>query len=1209
MPQSQQQSRPSPQGSTSLLGQTELTWFKLGLLGVLVSQVLLPHSALGQTTEPVAAPPANPAQTSNQNAGHSSGLLEIVSPVEDSVLDVPAASVELRFPPHSQVTLYVNGQAVGEEAVGRTSVDEAANLVTKTWYGVSLQPGENIITAEGLVHGETQQVSTTVIVRGAAASLSLSTLEASIPADGRSLATVQGQLLDERGNRSNYSAIVTLNATMGEFIGEDYSTSQPGFQVQATNGEFTAQLKAPLEAGLLRIRADSAELEAYTQLQLNTDDRPSIVSGVLDLRLGKEGLDFYDRFEEFDVTNDGFGLDAEAQIFATGSIGEWLFTGAYNSDRPLNEDERGENLYEAEDQFGDYLYPIHGDSSSNYNLAPSIDHFYARLERTAKTPGAAPDFVMWGDYDTQEFATASQEFSATSRQLHGAKLNYNVGDLQLTGFYGNNVEGFQRDIIAPDGTSGSYFFSQRLILPGSELVYIELEELERPGTIIERVQLLRGRDYDIDYDRGVIQFREAQLRTAVSPNGQILVRRIVGNYQFDSGESASIYALRGRYHLNRDLQNESWIGATALREDKGSRNFSLYGADAYFSLGNRGHLVGEYAYSENDSPELGSVSGSAYRLELDGQVTNNISGRAYLRSADTGFSNDATLSFVPGQMRYGAELNARVGQTTSLRLGYDHENNDGVAPRAITTLGDLINAPNQARPGEPVDNSLTTITAGVQQQLGSANLSADLVFRDRKDKLNPERDRSSSQLRSRFDMPLSDRLRVSALNELTLSNSSDAVYSDRTQVGLAYQVVPGIELGVSQHWFTRGQFDGQSFTTVDLNGEYDLFQTESLETTVTGRYGIVSGLSGLRGQGAIGLRQRWEVAKGLNLDFAYERIVGDFFGKTASGDRSSQPVVVGSDSSTVGVNGGDSFSLGFDYTGSEEIKASARYERNNSSGGTSENISAAVTGKLSPSISGLVRYNRSAVANQGLRNFDPTTEIRLGLAYRDIHDDKLNALLRYEYRRNPDLIPETVLFGSGTGSSEHVVATEAIYAPNWRWELYGKLALRQSESYLAEDLVGSSTTTLAQFRATYRFHDSFDLIGEGRWIGQTGGYSETGVVVEGGYYVTPDLRLSAGYVFGNVSDRDFDGDQSSSGPYFGLTVKVNELFSGFGQQKPVPRPMEPSRPAEAESAPDTVEIPSEDGSATDDASIETGVVEPDDSPPLPALPDLPSSDY
>jgi hypothetical protein len=66
------------------------------------------------------------------------------------------------------------------------------------------------------------------------------------------------------------------------------------------------------------------------------------------------------------------------------------------------------------------------------------------------------------------------------------------GNLQITGFYGNNIQGFQRDTLAPDGTSGYYFLSRRLLVEGSENVFVEVEELNRPGTIIERKQLNRG---------------------------------------------------------------------------------------------------------------------------------------------------------------------------------------------------------------------------------------------------------------------------------------------------------------------------------------------------------------------------------------------------------------------------------------------------------------------------------------------------------------------------------------------------------------------------------------------------------------------------------------------------------------------------------------------------------------------------------------------
>jgi hypothetical protein len=138
------------------------------------------------------------------------------------------------------------------------------------------------------------------------------------------------------------------------------------------------------------------------------------------------------------------------------------------------------------------------------------------------------------------------------------------------------------------------------------------------------------------------------------------------------------------------------------------------------------------------------------------------------------------------------------------------------------------------------------------------------------------------------------------------------------------------------------------------------------------------------------------------------------------------------------------------------------------------------------------------------------------------------------------------------------LAAEAIYAPNWHWEIYGKVGLRHSRSTLASDLVGTSTVSLAQLRATYRFDYRWDVAAEARWIGQpSAGFNEVGVVGEVGYYLNPNLRLAAGYVFGDVSDRDLGNSRSASGPFLGLTVKLdNNLFRdfGFGKVKPKPEP-------------------------------------------------------
>jgi hypothetical protein len=66
------------------------------------------------------------------------------------------------------------------------------------------------------------------------------------------------------------------------------------------------------------------------------------------------------------------------------------------------------------------------------------------------------------------------------------------------------LTGFQRDTIAPNGTSGYYFLSRRLLIEGSETIFLEKEEINRPGTVVERKPLIVVPDYEIDYDRGTL---------------------------------------------------------------------------------------------------------------------------------------------------------------------------------------------------------------------------------------------------------------------------------------------------------------------------------------------------------------------------------------------------------------------------------------------------------------------------------------------------------------------------------------------------------------------------------------------------------------------------------------------------------------------------------------------------------------------------------
>ncbi len=929
----------------------------------------------------------------------------------------------------------------------------------------------------------------------------------------------------------------------------------------ARGGEFTATLQAGEEAKSVKVSATiygkktspHLDLGAVSYVEFVTNLRPSLATGVVNLRIGAGGTDYYGSFRDFlnpeEIDKDTV-VDLDAAVFATGKVGEWLFTGAYNSDRPLNQDCNGDNRLFGGIQSCEKQYPVYGDDSTVTNTAPSIDSVYARIERTPDVKGAEADYFMWGDYNTQEFSRQSQLYSATTRQLHGFKGNFNLGNLQVTGLFANNIQGFQRDTITPDGTSGYYFVSRRLVIPGSESIFIESEEINRPGTVIKRERLYRGADYEIDYDRGTILFRSPIFATELNPFESTLVNRIVVTYQNEAGEDSQLYGGRLQLNLrngNSNPDKTAFLGGSYLKEEQGAQDFELYGVDFYAPLGS-GFILGEYARSQHNTLNFGDVSGSAYRIEANTNIGEGFKSKAYYRSVTENFANNATWSFAPGQTRYGADVAAKIGSTTSLKAGYDHEENFGIAPAQRTELFDLFNPQPLPTPGSQVDNSLSTVRAGIQQKIGESDVSVEYVNRSREDRVSNQFEGTASQLVSSLNVPLTESLNFRAQNELNLEDS-DALYPNRTTLGLDWALYPGVTMRLAHQFFDGGLLEGNNITSLDTLVEHKF----SEDTSISGRYSILSGIDGMNDRGSIGLNQGIRLAPGLKLDLGYERVFKDIFSSTATGIRFAQPYATGQSASSLGLFEGSTYSIGMAYTDNPNFNANARFEYRDGELGNNTVITAGAAGKISPALTAAVRYKQAGGANQLLEGLADTANLRVGLAYRDIKSDKLNALLKYEYRQNPSTTPDTLLFGSGNGAIDHLFSAEAIYAPSWRWEFYGKYAFRNSNSYLANNFTSKSSINLAQLRANYQLGYRTDLAVEGRWIGQlTEDYNEFGVAVEAGYYLTPDFRVGVGYAFGSADDRDFTGYRSAGGPYLNISFKVNELFGGFGRQKVAP---------------------------------------------------------
>ena len=322
--------------------------------------------------------------------------VSIITP-QSGVIKTNTTNIAIQHHPGAKIKITLNGKPINKGISSYLHQDESQKLHTRIWYNVSLSKGENTITAQAQGGNP---VSVKVTVEEQKAKISINPVgEPRIPADGRSNIDFQGVITDENGELIKQDTAITLATNAGKFIGADYKTDAPGFQVLARGGEFKATLQAGNQAQSVKISATiygkktsaNLDLGAVTYVEFITNLRPSLATGVVNLRIGAGGTDYWGSFRDFlapEEIDKDTTVDLDAAVFATGKVGEWLFTGAYNSERPLNQDCNGDNRLFGGIQSCEKQYPVYGDDSTVTATAPSIDSVYARIERTPDIKGA-----------------------------------------------------------------------------------------------------------------------------------------------------------------------------------------------------------------------------------------------------------------------------------------------------------------------------------------------------------------------------------------------------------------------------------------------------------------------------------------------------------------------------------------------------------------------------------------------------------------------------------------------------------------------------------------------------------------------------------------------------------------------------------------------------------------------------------------------------
>ena len=291
--------------------------------------------------------------------------------------------------------------------------------------------------------------------------------------------------------------------------------------------------------------------------------------------------------------------DGRVAFFAKGLIkGSWLLTLAVDTDKRRGNRDGDFNTEIDPNAY----YTLYGDRSYNDFEGASRYPVYLKLEKKSF-------YAMFGDYNTN---ITEGKLTRYSRHLSGIKSEYLGKSFQVTGFAAETNQGFTKDELAADGTSGPYYLSNVPVIANSETITIETRSRTRPDQILETRTLIRHLDYTLDNLTGEIIFR---LPVDVSDSG-FNPNVIVVDYE--TSQDAERNTTFGGRVQKQIMNGKVQIGSTFVHEG-GNSNMAggeadMIGADVVAQVADGTEVRAEYAVTrtKNAAPGATSITGEAY---------------------------------------------------------------------------------------------------------------------------------------------------------------------------------------------------------------------------------------------------------------------------------------------------------------------------------------------------------------------------------------------------------------------------------------------------------------------------------------------------------------------------------------------------------------------------------------------------------------------
>ena len=815
--------------------------------------------------------------------------------------------------------------------------------------------------------------------------------------------------------------------------------------------------------------------------EIGTRRTSLLVLGVIDAGIGRRSLTdaqlgghrdgFTDALDDLSADSDDGRLFGRARgaVFASGPLTDSTsFTLRYDSQRdPQRRLFRDLRPFEGYDALGDAS--VHGWD------AQSASRLYLRLDRGAS-------FALLGDFTSP--STPARTLGAFTRSLNGGVAGLVTGTVEWNAWAS---EGHERQIIDElpgQGVSGPYALSRGDGTLGSETVEIVTRDRNQPTHIVRRATQLRNIDYTLEPFTGRLLFR----RSVPSIDSDLNPVSIRVTYEAETGgDKFWVYGTDARWTPVTRLS----LGAAVARDEDRLVPRSVVSANAMLELGGGITVAGEIARSDSGGTiGEGVKGGEAARLEI--AVTDtSFNGRLYALRTGTGFDNPSA-GVSPGREELGvaarvalvAHASMFVNALRTKDLG-TQGHRDGAEAGLAYVIAERYTAEAAYRWARERDVPASPVTALV--------LPIEV-----------------SSVRGKLLAQLPGRWNTSVFGEV----EQDIQVTDQHRFAFG---------GDTRLWGkTRAYARHENITS--FAGPFALNSAQQRAATVIGlssealgdgqvfsEYRVRDAFAGREAHAAIGLRNRWTVARGVRLDGALERVT----------------ILEGASGEATAVAGG------IEYARDPLWRGTGRLELRTQSGLQRWLTTAGVTRKLTRDWAALGRTTWLMVPPE--ERIDARSQV--GVAYRQTDNNVWNGLARYENRLEK---------AGGLATYRKVANIVSAHANAQALPpltLSGQLAAKWAHDD-RNGLSGSTTSQLVAARALYDLGQRFDLGMTAR--GLRSGGKQFGLGAEIGFLTIKNLRLAAGYNVFGFRDQDLSGvDRTDHGPYLNFGYKFDE--SHFGQ--------------------------------------------------------------